>query len=679
MGEEAPPTGGGRALPVASETAQPSTPRAALALLLLGTLIFGLWTVARFGGADLEGFMVDGLYTGLTVAAALLCLLRAVRYAGERAAWLLFGLGLLASAGGDVATAILGDGIPVPSVADVLYLGSYLGLGLGLALVARHRVTHVRATIALDAVVAALSVAGLAAALVFDTVAGAAEGGPLAVAVNLAYPVCDLALLALLVSVIALGGWRLDRTLTALAVGLGVWAVADTVYLYQSAVGSYAGGDPLDIAWPLAAITMAYAAWQPSRRLPSPGGLRQIALPVAFSLVSIGVLVVDHFHRVSLLGVLLSAAALLAVTVRMVLTFQEYLGMLRATRREAVTDALTGLGNRRRLMRDLDEAFAAPGGIERRALVIFDLDGFKAYNDMFGHLAGDALLARLGARLRLSVGEQGRAYRLGGDEFCVVLPAQEGSFDVGVAATAAALREQGDGFVITSSYGTVLVPDEVQDAERALLVADERMYAEKNSRRGSAGMQMRDVLLQTLREADPHLAVNAHGIGELSRGVARELGLDGEDVDEIVRAAELHDVGKVAVPDAILGKPAPLDDREWEFIRGHTIVAERILAAAPALRPIARLVRSSHERWDGIGYPDGLTGEEIPLGARILHVCAAFVAMTSERPYAAARSEGAAIEELRRCAGSQFDPRVVEAFVGTWRAAAPSAAAGSTA
>lgn len=648
---------------MASATAQPSTPRLPVAALLLGAAVFAVWTLTRFGGSGAEGAMTDGLYPGLITLAALLCLARAARVREERGTWLLVGIGLLASAGGDIATAVMNDDPPVPSVADALYLSSYAALTLGLVAIARHRVTDLRATLVLDALVAALSVAGVAAALVFDLVAAGSDGSPLAVAVNLAYPVCDLALLAVLVSVMALGGWRFDRTLACVAVGLGLWVVADGIYSYQSAAGTYASGDPLDVAWPLASIAMACAAWQPSRRLRAPGGFREIALPVVFALVSIAVLVFDHFERVSLLSLLLSAAALLAVIVRMVLTFGAYLGMLDSTRREAVTDALTGLGNRRRLMRDLDEEFGAPGGIARQALVIFDLDGFKAYNDSFGHLAGDALLARLGARLRLAVGEDGRAYRLGGDEFCVVMHAKEGSFEVGVAATAAALREHGNGFHITSSFGTVIVPDEANDAERALLLADERMYAEKNSRRGSAGMQMRDVLLQTLREADPRLALNADGIGDLARAVARELRMSSEDLDEVVRAAELHDVGKVAVPDVILAKPAPLDDKEWEFIRGHTIVAERILGAAPALRPIARLVRSSHERWDGIGYPDGLTGEEIPLGARIVHVCSAFVAMTSERPYASARTEDAAIEELRRCAGSQFDPRVVEAFV----------------
>lgn len=636
-------------------------------MLLVATAVFAVWALTRFGGGGVEGVAVDGLYPALTTGAALLCLARGVLVSRERGAWLLVGVGLAASAGGDIATTLMGDDPPVPSVADAFYLSAYAALTLGVVWVARHRISELRAEVMLDAIVAALSVAGLAAALVFEVVASGSQDGPAAVAVNLAYPICDLALLALMVSVLALGGWTFDRTFAFLVAGLGLWVVADGIYSVETAAGTYVTGEPLDILWPLAAVAMALAAWQPARRLRAPGGFREIALPVVFALVSIGVMVFDHFEQVSLLAVLLSTAALLAVIVRMVVTFGAYLGMLDATRREAVTDALTGLGNRRRLMRDLEAEFTAPGEIARRVVVMFDLDGFKAYNDAYGHLAGDALLARLGTRLRLAVGDGGCAYRLGGDEFCAVLAAKAGSFEVGVAAAAAALSEQGDGFKISSSHGRVVVPDETSDPERALLLADERMYAQKNSRRGSAGMQMRAVLLQTLREADPRLALNADGIGELAGAVARRLGLGGEDVDEIVRAAELHDVGKVAVPDAILSKAGPLDDGEWEFIRGHTIVAERILGAAEALRPIARIVRSGHERWDGIGYPDGLTADEIPIGARIVHVCSAFVAMTSERPYAHARTETAAIDELRRCAGSQFDPRVVEAFVETRR------------
>jgi hypothetical protein len=148
--------------------------------------------------------------------------------------------------------------------------------------------------------------------------------------------------------------------------------------------------------------------------------------------------------------------------------------------------------------------------------------------------------------------------------------------------------------------------------------------------------------------------------------VARLLGLTPEEIDEIAQAAELHDIGKVAIPDAILHKPAPLDDREWAFMRRHTLIGERIVAAAPALGRVAHIVRSTHERYDGGGYPDGLLGLDIPLGARIVAVCDAFDAMTTDRPYRTAMTAESALSELRTHSGSQFDPVVVEAFDAAW-------------
>jgi two-component system, cell cycle response regulator len=178
----------------------------------------------------------------------------------------------------------------------------------------------------------------------------------------------------------------------------------------------------------------------------------------------------------------------------------------------------------------------------------------------------------------------------------------------------------------------------------------------------SASHQSRDVLLRTLSERRPELQLRLRDIGELALAVGRELQMGPEGLDEVARAAELHDVGKVAVPDAILDKPGALDPVEWSFMRRHPLIGERILLAAPALRPVARPVRSSHERFDGSGYPDGLRGDEIPLGARVVAVCDAFDAMTTERPYRDPVTEADAVAELRRCAGTQFDPVVVEAF-----------------
>jgi HD-GYP domain-containing protein (c-di-GMP phosphodiesterase class II) len=189
------------------------------------------------------------------------------------------------------------------------------------------------------------------------------------------------------------------------------------------------------------------------------------------------------------------------------------------------------------------------------------------------------------------------------------------------------------------------------------------MYAHKRRRSSGAGGQASEVLLRTMRAKQPELDQHAGHVAHLAARVARRLDVDGEALDEVFRAAQLHDIGKVGIPDAVLNKASRLTDAEWEFVRNHTILGERILQGAPALRPIARLVRASHERWDGSGYPDRLRGEEIPLGARIVSVCDAYEAMITERSYRAAMSPEGACQELRRCAGVQFDPAVVEAFL----------------
>ena len=312
-------------------------------------------------------------------------------------------------------------------------------------------------------------------------------------------------------------------------------------------------------------------------------------------------------------------------------------------------------------MLDVAEAIAAAEG--HSMLVLYDLDGFKGYNDTFGHPAGDALLARLGRNLAAAVEGFGTAYRPGGDEFCALLRGESDQLVAKIADTVAALSERGSGFAVSPSYGSVIVPDEASDVTLALQLADKRLYEQKGDRRRARdGTQVRDVLMQALRERRPDLDEHIGGVAALANAVARRFDLNSEQVDEVTKAAELHDIGKMAVPDAILEKPASLDERERAMIKQHTVVGERILAVAPALRKIGKLVRYSHERWDGAGYPDRLAGEEIPLGARIIAVCDAFDAMTTNRPYQPAIPLDDALEELRRCAGTQFDPDVVELF-----------------
>jgi diguanylate cyclase (GGDEF)-like protein len=338
---------------------------------------------------------------------------------------------------------------------------------------------------------------------------------------------------------------------------------------------------------------------------------------------------------------------------------------LRAARREleaqANTDALTGLGNRRRLMTDLERAARTATADDPVVVTLCDLNGFKSYNDMFGHPAGDVLLTRLGRALADAVAGLGaRAYRPGGDEFCVI--ARTGDREAIEQAASAALSESGEGFTISTALGSAVVPHTASDVSDALRTADEAMYSEKHAGRAGADRQSSDVLLRALTERHPDLGDHLDGVAELAIDVATRLGLQGDDLAHVHHAAALHDIGKVAIPDAIITKPGPLNAEEWAFMRRHTLIGERIIAAAPALAGAAALVRASHESWNGTGYPDKRAGSDIPLGARIIAVCDAFDAMIADRPYSPPRSIDEALAELRRCAGTQFDPAIVPVF-----------------
>ena len=266
----------------------------------------------------------------------------------------------------------------------------------------------------------------------------------------------------------------------------------------------------------------------------------------------------------------------------------------------------------------------------------------------------------------------GCAYRLGGDEFALIAHGTGVAAAAAVERACAALAERGEGFDIDASCGTVEVPAEATDAIGALELADKRMYEQKDSRRAMPGGEVQAVLLRLLRDRAPALSEHGDAVAELAVAVGENLGLPPSAIVVLKRAAELHDVGKIAIPDAILYKPGPLDAEEWEFMQKHAILGERILSAANSLGPIGKIVRASHERYDGTGYPDGLGGSQIPLEARIILACDAFDAMTSARSYAAARTPAEAITELQAGSGTQFDPVVVDILLEVLSRTEPS-------
>jgi two-component system, cell cycle response regulator len=642
--------------------------------LLFAATVLGLaaefaYALTGVGGGSLDTLFTTDLYLALELTGVGLCASRALLVRDHRVAWWCITAAFACWTAGDFAWDVLPAGGDSP-ITNGLYLAFYPLCCAGVALLAAQGRERVAARMWIDGLLAALTVAAVVVAVAFSPIVATTHANELLLGSNLASAIGDLVVVGFVLIAFATQSWRPGRGWALFGLGAMLVAAADTIYVYQDAVGIYHDGSIIDVTWPTALLCCSWAAWQPWRppRRGSGYGSQTFAFPSAFAVVALALLTYDHFTQISDAAALLAAMALVVAIVRAAITFRENTSLLRATREEALTDGLTGLPNRRRLMRDLERALGtAESRADRRRVrpatfAFFDLDGFKGYNDTFGHAAGDILLDRLAGRLAAVVEGHGRAYRLGGDEFCVLLEGRVAIDDRRMTACGKALEEQGEGFRVGASCGAVTIPDEADDATHALQLADQRMYAAKRGTRMSSRRQTRDVLLQVLREREPELHSHLRGVAALAAAVGRRLALSAEQLDELARAAELHDVGKIAIPDDVLHKPSALDANEWQLMRQHTIIGARILGAAPAMRPVAEIVRASHERWDGAGYPDGLAGEQIPLGARIVSVCDAFHAMTTPRPYQSTLTREDALAELRRCAGTQFDPTVVTAF-----------------
>ena len=641
-------------------------------MLVLGALACALAAYAVLIAAGAGGSLLqESLYFGVMGGAAALCAARAL-VGRDRLVWALFAAALVVWLVGDVIWELIEA--PGISIADAFYLGFYVGALPGLVVLLRRRASGTLATLWADGWVAALTVASVSAYFFVEPVLQGVEGDVPTQLVNMAYPVADTLLLAIVIGAVVATRGGLRTSWLMLAASLAMLAISDGIYLNIAWTTGYADDTLLEVGWPAAALLVSFAAWrtygeQPERRVLAERA--PIVWPVLWGCGSLAIVGVLGFTSgTHLVPVSLALAGVLSVFGRLMLTDAQNRRLAGAASRQALTDPITGLGNHRALTLDLREALATTAPSRRVLVAVFDLNGFKDYNDLFGHPAGDALLQRLGRRLGDALTGGARAYRMGGDEFCVLadVPAEAGQ-ELLLARCDHALTEEGDGFSVSAAAGHVLAEPGRTKASTALSAADERMYAVKRDGRTSSLQQATDVLFALAHERDPRAASAHTRAGELAEATALELGLEGELVAQVRHAARLHDVGKLALPESLLSKPGPLDDAELEFVRTHTLVGERILNAAPALTPVGRLIRSSHERLDGAGYPDGLAGGDIPLGARIVFVCDAYEGMTAERPHRAALTDEEALRELRRNAGTQFDPAVVAAFAVALRGA----------
>lgn len=396
------------------------------------------------------------------------------------------------------------------------------------------------------------------------------------------------------------------------------------------------------------------------------------------------------------------------------LLVQELDELYREQARAAVTDAVTGLPNHRAIMGRLDEELSRSLRYQTTFAVVFvDLDHFKRVNDTWGHRAGDAILREVATRLSAYVRLEDFVGRYGGEEFAVVLT---GVDVVGASQTAERLREIFDAqpcywetedsqvvpIPITGSFGIAAYQLHGATREELIESADYAMYQAKRGGRNRVCIADVDRLTQERKERsderdecspiaeererelqiatgmqalsaavaarDSYTAMHAHRLVELAIATARQLGQPEEDLHMLRLCAILHDIGKIGIPDAILYKPGPLTEEEWLIMRTHPDIGQHILQQIGGVfEQLAAVVVAHHERWDGKGYPRQLSGEAIPLHARILTVVDAFDAMTSRRVYREPMTTGQARAELLRCSGAQFDPRVVEAFMRVLR------------
>jgi diguanylate cyclase (GGDEF)-like protein/putative nucleotidyltransferase with HDIG domain len=417
-----------------------------------------------------------------------------------------------------------------------------------------------------------------------------------------------------------------------------------------------------------------------------PAALVHLALVAAGFAVQLAAQPLDY---TPVAGWIATVATLLLAGVVVATTRDRMVGLVEGLTTAARRDPLTDLLNRR----GFEEVFDVELERARRtgaplSLIVGDLDRFKEINDAFGHVTGDEALKRVASVIDSAKRGFDSAARVGGEEFAILAPDAD---EHGAYMLAERVRNEVErGFAtgtgpLTASFGVATFPLHGQSTDALLRAADQALYAAKRLGRNRSVISSAEVpgilaraprrqeeshvelstllgLAEALDVRDTGTVTHCHRVGRFAELIARELGLAPDAVERVRLAGLLHDVGRVGMPDELLAKRGPLTDEEWSWVRAHPEIGARMVETTD-YADMRSWIRSHHERPDGRGYPEGLHADEAPLEARILAVADAYEAMTSDRPYRAALSLAEAAQELRRGAGTQFDPLVVEALL----------------
>jgi diguanylate cyclase (GGDEF)-like protein len=456
-------------------------------ILVAAVALLAMNNLGLLGGASFGERLDNWVYNGAEVGAAALVLARAVLVRAEHRAWLMLALGMGFFAAGDIYFTFVIEPMaspPSPSLADAGYLSFYVCAYAMIVLLVRTHVRRFHAGVWLDGAIGALATAALGAAVVLEPVLRQTHGSLAVVATNLAYPLADLLLVAFVVGVFALTGWRPGRTWMLIGLGFATLAIADSIYLFQEAEHTYTGGTILDAIWPAGLVLLTFAAWSTPRERAAVRfeGLAILAVPCAFALMALFLLIRSNYVHLGVVAEALATAAMLAAGARFALTFNEVRKLSEIRDRQARTDDLTGLANRRHFYTLLEQAVAANHARGQGfALLIIDLNHFKEVNDTLGHRSGDLLLQQIGPRLQSVVREDSIA-RLGGDEFGLIVRDRAAAELVAERINETLLKPfklDDLGVSVRASIGIAVYPRDASSIAKLLQRADVAMYQAK--------------------------------------------------------------------------------------------------------------------------------------------------------------------------------------------------------
>ncbi len=633
-------------------------------------------------------------------AAALSCALRAGVDREARQAWSMWALAI--SIWG-IGAAVDAAGLGVETTTtfgDVCRVAFYPLAYLGLVQLVRGRITRFASALWLDGLIGAAAVGAVGTGVVLQPALDTADNDLPRLVLSLILPLGDMLLIAFVAGVMALNSWRPGRAWVVIGAGLGFLAIGHAWAISMPDAGS----PEAQLVTLLTAMGMAlvgFAAWAPTRLATQirMEGWGLLVGPTLFGWLTVALVAYGNFAELGSLGLGLAGVTLVLVMVRTALTFRENMAIATELRDEvarASVDALTGLHNHRSFFEALDREMSHAVRHRRHlAVAMFDIDGFRQINEDFGHEVGDRVIAQVGRAIASTLRNEDLLARVGGEEFGVILPSTDlesswhaaerarisierleipgvgritvssGVCDrVAAADTSEMIRLAEGALYWAKTHGKNRVERYVPDVVRVLSAQERAEMAERHRTLSAI-----TALARAVDAKDPTTQAHSEHVATVSAMIADHLGLDSHLRTAIHEAALVHDVGKIGVPDSVLRKPGGLTDEEFAIMRSHAALGAQIVADVLTEEQTS-WVRHHHERIDGAGYPDGISGDDIPLGARIIAVADSWDAMTADRSYRSALNELQVIETLRSGAGSQWCPRSIAALIALFDAGA---------